>query len=337
MNNIKKYISDLTNNKDLSQKDSIDAFNIIMSGKASNSQIGAFLASLKTKGETINEILGGAIVLRNNMEIIDSKFETIDIVGTGGDAKGTFNISTTSAIITAACGIPVAKHGNKAVSSKSGAADVLEKLGVNINISTEKIKQCLDRINITFLNAPNHHPTMKNVAPIRSELGIRTIFNILGPLANPARVKVQLTGVYSKDWVEPIANVLKKLNFRSAWVVYGMDGMDEITTTEATYVNELKDGNINKFFIKPEEYGIQRSNPSDLIGGDPSDNAKSLVNLLKGVKSPYRDIVLLNTAASLKISGKAKSIEEGIKIAQNVIDSGKALSCLEQLIEFTNK
>ena len=336
MNNLKKYISDLTNNKDLSQKNSIDAFNIIMSGEASDSQIGAFLASLKTKGETLNEITGGAIVLRNNMVTIKSKPETIDIVGTGGDAKGTFNISTTSAIVTAACGIPVAKHGNKAVSSKSGAADVLEELGVNINISMEKVKKCLEKINITFLNAPNHHPSMKNVAKIRSDLSIRTIFNILGPLANPAKVKTQLTGVYSIDWVEPIAKVLKELKFNNAWVVHGMDGMDEITTTDSTYINEVKDGKINKFYIKPEEYGIARSNPSDLIGGSPAENAKALVQLLKGEKSPYRDIVLLNTAASLKISKKVNSIIEGIEFSKNIIDSGKALSCLESLIKYTN-
>ena len=336
MNNIKKYITDLTNNKDLSQMDSIDAFSIIMTGNATNSQIGAFLASLKSKGENIDEILGGAIVLRNNMEKIEAKPETLDIVGTGGDSKGTYNISTTCAIITAACGIPVAKHGNKAVSSTSGSADILNQLGVNINISVKKVKQCLDKINIAFLNAPNHHPTMKNVAPVRSDLGIRTIFNILGPLANPAMVKYQLTGVYSKDWVNPIANVLYKLNFKNAWVVHGMDGMDEITTTDSTYINELKNGEIKEFYIKPEEFGIPRCKPSDLIGGGPSDNAKSLLELLKGVRSPYRDIVLLNTAASLKISGKVKNILEGIKIAENVIDSGKALSCLEKLIDFTN-
>ncbi|MAR79327.1 MAG: anthranilate phosphoribosyltransferase [Rhodospirillaceae bacterium] len=336
MNNINEYISDLTNNKDLSKRDTINAFNIIMDGKATDLQIGAFLTSLKTKGESVNEITGGAIVLRNNMKSIEAPASTIDIVGTGGDSKGTFNISTTSAIIVAACGVPVAKHGNKAVSSNSGAADVLKELGININLSIDKISECIKATNIAFLNAPNHHPTMKYVAPIRNELKIRTIFNILGPLANPAKVDRQLTGVFSKDLVEPITEVLKELNFKNAWVVHGMDGMDEITTTDLTYVNELKNGKINKFYIKPEDFEISRSKPSDLVGGDPSLNATALKELLKGKVSPYRDIVLLNSGASLKVSGIVNDIRQGIEIAKNIIDSGKAIRCLESLIKFTN-
>ena len=336
MNNISKYIFDLTNNKDLSKNDAINAFNIIMNGKASDLQISAFLSALKTKGESVDEITGGAIVLRNNMKTIETPIKTMDIVGTGGDSKGTFNISTTSAIIVAACGIPVAKHGNKAVSSKSGAADVLSELGVNINLSMEKITQCIKTTNIAFLNAPNHHPTMKYVAPIRNELKIRTIFNILGPLANPAKVTNQLTGVFSKEWVEPITEVLKELNFKNAWVVHGMDGMDEITTTDSTYVNELRDGKIKKFYIKPEDFGIPRSKPSDLVGGDAAFNAKELLALLKGKLSPYRDVVILNSAASLNILGAVNDINQGIDIIKNIIDSGEAMKCLELLIKFTN-
>ncbi len=336
MNNISKYIFDLTNNTDLSKNDAINAFNIIMNGKASDLQISAFLSALKTKGESVDEITGGAIVLRNNMKTIETPIKTMDIVGTGGDSKGTFNISTTSAIIVAACGIPVAKHGNKAVSSKSGAADVLSELGVNINLSMEKITQCIKTTNIAFLNAPNHHPTMKYVAPIRNELKIRTIFNILGPLANPAKVTNQLTGVFSKEWVEPITEVLKELNFKNAWVVHGMDGMDEITTTDSTYVNELRDGKIKKFYIKPEDFGIPRSKPSDLVGGDAAFNAKELLALLKGKLSPYRDVVILNSAASLNILGAVNDINQGIDIIKNIIDSGEAMKCLELLIKFTN-
>jgi len=294
------------------------------------------LMALRVRGETVEEITGAATTMRAKMLAIEAPEDAIDICGTGGDGTATYNISTASQFVLAACGLPVAKHGNRALSSKSGAADVLAALGVNLDADMALVKQALLEAGTCFLMAPRHHSAMRHVGPTRVELGTRTIFNLLGPLANPARVKRQLIGVFSADWVEPLAEVLQGLGHERAWVVHGDDGMDEVTTTGPTQVAELKDGMLRRFEITPEEAGLERANIDALRGGDAEENAAALTRLLDGEKGPYRDIVLMGSAAALVMAGKAEALAEGAVMAAAAIDSGGAKEVLAKLVRITN-
>ena len=328
---LKKIISGIS----LSETESESLFTKIMDGNLSNIQTSSILTALSMKGEEISEIVGATKVLRAKSLSINAPLDSIDTCGTGGDNSGTFNISTAVSFVVAGSGIPVAKHGNRKASSKSGTADVLEALGVNINTSTENISKCLSEAKIGFLFAQKHHLAMKNVAPIRSDLGIRTIFNILGPLSNPANAKKQLLGVFDDKWIIPMAKSLKKLNSERAWVVHGKDGLDEITITGDTLIAELKNNKITKFSLNPADAGLPIHPMTELIGGDPIFNATAIIKLLEGEKNAYRDIVLINAAAALMISNKTDNIKDAVKIASNTIDSGAAKNTLEKLIKLS--
>jgi anthranilate phosphoribosyltransferase len=303
-----------------------------MKGEATQSQIGGFLVGLRMKGETIEEITGCARAMRDNAKPLNliSRY-AIDTCGTGGDGSKTFNISSVSAIIAAAGGAKVAKHGNRAVSSKSGSADVLTELGIDINVEPEEAAKLIEEKGMAFLFAQSYHSAMKNVAVPRRELGTRTIFNVLGPLTNPAFARGQILGVFSKDLTYTVAKVLGKLGVERALVVHGEDGLDEITTTGFTYVSELKDGNVTDYKIYPEDFGIKRATTEEILGGTAKDNANIILNILKGEKGPQRDIVILNTAAALYVGKVCETIKEGVLLAQELIDSGKALSKLQEL------
>lgn len=332
---ITQTLTNIQNGKSLSQDEMASCVNSIMEGEWSNGQISAFLMGLSVKGETVDEITGAATVMRNKALPINAPDNAVDCCGTGGDKSSTYNISTAVAIVAAACGVPIAKHGNRSASSKSGAADVLEALGINLNVPQEKLEEALRVYNFAFLMAPRHHAAMKYVVPVRKALGIRTIFNVLGPLANPAKTKFQLLGVFDKDLVLPIAKTLKNLGTTSAWVVHGSDGLDEITTTGETYCAILKDGHIEECVIKPSDFGLDVSKAEDLIGGEPKENAAALRNILSGEKNAYRDIVTANTAAVLIISGKENDLKQAASKAQEALDSGRALKLLNDYIEFT--
>jgi anthranilate phosphoribosyltransferase len=307
------------------------AFNIMMNGDATPTQIGAFLMGLRLRGETVAEITAGARVMRDKATKIAAPEKAIDTCGTGGDASGTYNISTAVAIVVASLGVPVAKHGNRALSSKSGSAEVLAQLGVNIEAEHAVVEQCLADAGICFMMAPRHHGAMRHVGPSRVEMGMRTIFNLLGPLSNPAGAKRQLIGVFDAAWVTPMAEVLRQLESEKVWVVHGSDGLDELTTTGPTIVAELDKGAITQFEVSPEDAGLPIADPKDLIGGDPEVNAAALRALLDGQQSAYRDIVLLNAAAALLVAEKVSSLAEGAQVAADAIDSGKAAAKLAQL------
>jgi anthranilate phosphoribosyltransferase len=308
----------------------------IMTGRATQAQIGCILTALHMKGETIEEISGFAKVMREKASRIYPDVEMIvDTCGTGGDRLHTFNISTTVAFVVAGCGVAVAKHGNRSVSSKSGSADVLEALGVNINLSPEMVKKCIETTGIGFMFAPGFHSAMKHAIGARREIGIRTVFNILGPLTNPASANAQVLGVYEKGLTEALAEVLNNLGTKHALVVHGHDGLDEISTTTETTVSELKNGEVVTYTISPEQFGIARTTIENLRGGDAQANAKITEDVLKGEKGPFRDIVLINAAAALMTAGKAEDITDGIALAAESIDSGNALKKLEQLREFS--
>ena len=333
---IKEAIKKLSNRQDIGYDMAKEVMNEIMSGEASDVQKSAYLTAFSMKGETIEEITASAEEMRNHcIKLLHDK-DVLEIVGTGGDGSNSFNISTTSSIVIAAAGIPVAKHGNRAASSKCGAADVLEALGVKINISPEKSRELLNKIGICFLFAQNYHIAMKYVAGVRKELGIRTIFNILGPLTNPAGATMQVLGVYDKELVEPLAKVLNNLGVKSALSVYGVDGMEEISVSDKTCVCEIKDGETKSYEIDPSEFGFEKCTKQDLVGGDPKENAQITLDILNGQKGPKRNAVVLNSAAGLYVAGIVESIKEGVEIAEEVIDSGKALKQLENFIEFTN-
>lgn len=335
---MKHYIEKLKNKENLSQSEIEDVMQDIMSGKSANDDVSQFLVMLNEKGPTIDEITGAATLLRKFLVEIKTKHKVIlDTCGTGGDQKHTFNISTVTALVVAAAGVAVAKHGNRSVSSKCGSADLLEGLGVNLNMEQEHLSQCLDELGIAFLFAQKLHPAMKNVAPVRKALGVKTIFNILGPLINPANATHQIMGVYSRDLVEPIAHVLKNLGLKKALVVHGNDGLDELTTTDVTFVSEWNGKEIISYDIEPRELGIARANEEDLKGGEIEENIKIAKEILFGVKGPKRDIVLLNSAYALYTAEKVKSIKEGIRLAGEVIDLGKASEKLEALVNFTNQ
>ncbi len=336
---LKKYISKIADkSQSLTIKEAYDAVLCIMKNEATDAQISSLLTAMKMKGETIEEITGFAKGMRAMATEIHSCRDSIDIVGTGGDMSDTFNISTTSAFVVAACGARVAKHGNRSVSSKSGAADILESLGVKIASVPEESKKLLDTIGISFLFAQSYHSSMKFVAPTRKQTGIRTIFNILGPLANPAKSEYILLGTYSKELLRPMAEVLINLGIKHAMLVHGNDCLDEISVCASTNVCEIIDSKINEYEISPEDYGIPLASGKDIKGGTPGENAQITLDILSGkLRGPKRNIVLLNSAAALYICGKAPSISEGIKLAENAIDSGKALEKLNQLIVLSNK
>ena len=313
------------------------AFDIIMSGDATPSQMGGFLMALRVRGETVAEITGAVRAMRGKMLTVKAPPGAIDVCGTGGDASGTYNISTASQFVIAACGVPVAKHGNRALSSKSGAADVLAALGVNIDAEMNLVERALNEVGTCFLMAPRHHSAMRHVGPTRVELGTRTIFNLMGPLSNPAQVKRQLIGVFSPDWLEPLAQVLKQLGHEAAWLVHGADGLDELSTTGPSKVAQLKGGAVTTFEVSPEDAGLPRAELKDLTGGDGEENAKALRALLAGETGPYRDIVLYGSAAALHVAGKAADLKEGVAMAAEALDSGKAAKVLEDLVAITNQ
>jgi len=319
----------------LSEAEAAGAFEIMMCGEATAAQIGALLMGMRLRGETVTEIAGGVRVMRDKALTIDAPEGAIDTVGTGGDAAGTYNVSTAAALVVAATGVPVAKHGNRALSSKSGAADVLTELGVNVDCDMALVKKALWDTGICFMMAQRHHGAMRHVGPARVEMGVRTIFNLLGPLANPAGVKRQLTGVFAKEWVEPMARVLANLGSERAWIVHGQDGLDEITTTGSTWVADLNNGQIKTFEITPEDAGFPRATINDLKG--PATNALALSALLDGHQGAYRDIVLFNAAGALIVAGKVPDLKAGVAMAADVIDKGEARKVLQNLIEATNQ
>ena len=335
MSALKTHIAKVAGGTALSFEEAREAFDIIMSGDATPGQIGGFLMALRVRGETVSEISGAVATMRAKMLRVDAPAGAIDIVGTGGDNSHSVNISTGSAFVIAGSGVPVAKHGNRGLSSLTGAADVLTALGVKIDIPPETIGRCIHEAGVGFMFAPAHHPAMKHVGPIRGELGTRTIFNLLGPLSNPAGVVRQMVGVFLPEWIMPVAETLKALGTEHAWVVHG-DGYDEITTTGETQVAELIGGEIRSFTLTPEAVGLARHTKDELRGGNAAYNAKALRDMLGGAAGAYRDTVLMNAGAGLVVAGKATTLVDGIAAAAQAIDSGRALQVLDRLIEISN-
>lgn len=321
----------------LSAAETHDALDLLMSGIATPVAMGAFLMALRVRGETIDEITGAAKFLRSRMRTVDAPPDAVDIVGTGGDSHGTYNVSTAATFVAAGAGVTIAKHGNRAVTSLSGASDVLAALGVKLDVPPVAVSRAISDSGVGFLWAPLYHPAMKTWAPIRADLGLRTLFNLLGPLCNPAEVKRQVLGVYDRNLVEPIAEVLRNLGSVHAWVVHGADGMDELTTTGTTSVAELRNGKITTFEVTPEDAGLPRSDIANLKGGDAAHNAAALRALLQGEHGPYRDIVALNAAAALIVAGRVETLADGVVKACHAIDSGRAAAALDRLVATTNE
>ena len=334
---IRELIAKVASGATLTRDEAHDTFEIMMSGDATPAQMGGLLIGLRVRGETVDELTGGALALRERMVKVVAPENAIDTCGTGGDASGTFNVSTASALVVAACGVPVAKHGNRALSSQAGSADILAALGVNIEADVGLIERAIRDAGIGFMMAPRHHGAMRHVAGPRVELGTRTIFNLLGPLANPAGARRQLIGVFARQWVEPIAHVLGGLGAERAWVVHGSDGLDEITTTGPSHVAELRNGRVTTFEIAPEQVGIARACPEDLRGADAETNAAALHALLDGIRGPYRDIVVLNSAAALVVAGQTADMKAGVARAAEAINSGAAKAVLAALVAITNR
>ncbi len=327
----KDIINSLVQGKDLSENDMTDIMREIMEGRATDAQIASFLTALRIKGETVEEITGAAKVMMEKATKINAPKYTVDTCGTGGDMAHTFNISTTSALVVAACGVPVAKHGNRSVSSRSGSADVLEALGVKIDLEPKKVEKCLESTGFGFMFAPLFHPAMKYAIGPRKEMGIRTVFNILGPLTNPAGAERQVLGVFSGSLTETVAQVLGNLGIVHAFIVHGEDGLDEITNTEKTKISELKDGRTDTYYITPEGMGFTRAGKQDLLGGTAEENAKITIDILKGIKGPRKDITIMNAAAALITGDMVKSFKEAAEKASEAIDSGAALKKLEEI------
>jgi anthranilate phosphoribosyltransferase len=333
---LRQLIQKVSGGAALSEDEIRTALEQMTAGAATPAQMGAFLMALRVRGETVEEIAGAARMLRAKMNRVEVASDAIDIVGTGGDSHGTYNVSTCAALVAAGAGLRIAKHGNRRVSSKSGASDVLAELGVKLEVPAATIARCVSEAGLGFLWAPLHHPALKHWAPIRGELGIRTIFNLLGPICNPAGVKRQVVGVFSWHWVEPIAHVLKSLGAEHVWVVHGHDGLDELTTTGATDVAELKDGKVTVFEVTPADAGLAPAKLSDLRGGDEKENAAAIREVLAGKRTPLRDIAVLNAAAALIVAGKAVNLADGAALAAHAIESGAARKALEKLVAISN-
>lgn len=340
MAEIVKFIEKISQREDLSEEESSRVFQIMLSGGATPSQISGFLIGLLTKGETEDEIAGAAKTMRHKMTKLNisesMRAKSMDVCGTGGDKKGTFNISTAVSFVVSSFGIPMIKHGNKAVSSKSGSADVLNELGINTILNPEQAITCLKEANIVFIMAPLYHQSLKSIGPIRQELGIRTIFNILGPLCNPAMPDNQLMGVYNKELVEPIAKVFKNLNLKRAMVVHGLDGIDELSVCEKSEVSELNNNKIINYQIDPEDYGIKIHSEENLKGGDARFNAEAMLEIFAGADNAYADAVILNSAAALYVSGACKNLNEGVKLSKKSLKNGNAKEALKKLVEVSN-
>ena len=336
MSELKPIIAKAADGKPLTREEARTAFGIMMSGDATPSQIAGLLMALRVRGETVDEITGAVEIMREKMIRVEAPTGAIDIVGTGGDASGSYNISTCAAIVAAGAGLKVAKHGNRALSSRSGAADVLMALGVKIDLPPEKISECINETGVGFMFAPAHHASMKYVGPTRVELGTRTIFNLLGPLSNPAGASKQITGVFSKAWVEPLAHVLKNLGSEACWICHGEGGLDEIVPTGITWISELKNGKVATFEVTPETVGLKRSKLDDLRGGDAAQNAAALSEVMQGRKSAFRDAVVMTTGAALFMDNWVKTYTDGVRMAEQAIDSGAALKALDKLISVSN-
>ena len=336
MADLKPFIAKVAAGHSLSREEARAAFDILMSGEATPAQIGGFLMALRLRGETVAEVTGAVEAMREKMLPVHTLPNAIDIVGTGGDASGSYNISTCAALVAAGAGLKVAKHGNRALSSKSGAADVLMALGIKIDLPPERIATCISEAGVGFMFAPAHHGAMKHVGPARVELGTRTIFNLLGPLSNPAGVKRQVTGVFSPEWVEPLAHVLKNLGSEACWICHGEGGFDEIVPSGVTKVAELKNGEVRVFDLTPEDAGLSRSAAGDLKGSDAAHNAEALRAVLGGTRGAYRDAAVMTAGAALLVAGKAKDIREGARSAAEAIDSGAAADVLVKLFAVSN-
>jgi len=336
MDAFKPIIAKVAAGAPLSAAEAESAFERILSGESTPAQTAGFLMALRVRGETVEEITGAVRAMRAKMLRVETDPSAIDIVGTGGDNVGTWNVSTLAAILAAACGVKVAKHGNRAASSKSGAADVLTALGVKIGLAPDHVARCIGEVGVGFMMAPMHHASMRHVGPVRVELGTRTIFNLLGPLSNPASVRRQVVGVFSPGWLEPIAETLRALGSERVWVVHGADGLDELTTTGPTQVVELKDGKLGRFEVSPGDAGLAISTLDELKGGDPAVNAVALKGVLQGAKNAYRDIAVLNAAAGLVVAEQAATLSEGARMAEAAIDSGRAARTLDQLRAVSN-
>ena len=336
MDDFKPFIAKVATGASLSREEARDAFDTILSGEVTNAQSAAFLMALRVRGESVEEIAGAVGAMRGKMLPVKAPDEAIDIVGTGGDSSGSYNVSTLASIITAACGVPVAKHGNRAASSRSGAADVLTALGVKVGLDAAGTERCIREAGVGFMFAPTHHASMRHVAPVRTELGTRTIFNLLGPLSNPAGVKRQLIGAFSETWLEPMVKVLASLGSTRVWAVHGSDGLDEITTTGPTSVVSLENGAITRFSISPAEIGLEPARPEDLRGGTPEQNAAALRAVLDGARTAFRDIAAFNASAGLLVAGKASDLKDGFAQANAALDSGKAKAVLAKLIAASN-
>jgi anthranilate phosphoribosyltransferase len=336
MESFKPLIAKVAAGSHLSRADAADAFDAILSGEVTPSQLGGFLMALRVRGETVEEITGAVTAMRAKMLPVVAPPDAIDVVGTGGDGSGSYNVSTLAALIVAACGVPVAKHGNRAASSKSGTADTLAALGVKIGVAPAVVERCIREAGIGFMLAPTHHAAMRHVGPTRAELGTRTIFNLLGPLANPAGVKRQLVGVFSAAWLLPMAEVLRNLGSERAWITHGADGLDEMSTTGTTKIVELKDGAIRAFEVGPEEVGLTRVDLAALKGGDAAYNAEALKAVLGGARNAYAEIAMLNAAGALVVAGKARELAEGVAMAGDALASGAAKRVLDRLVDVSN-
>ncbi len=332
----KNILTLLVTGEPLSRDQAERAFEIIMSGEATDAQIGAFVMALQVRGEALDEIIAGVSVLRQKSMKVDAPAGVIDTCGTGGDASGTYNISTAASFLVAGAGVLVAKHGNRAMTSKSGAADVLAALGVNVEATPEIVRQCINEAGIGFMFAQMHHSAMRHVAGPRTELGFRSILNLIGPMSNPAGAKRQLLGVFARQWIRPMAEVLGALGAEHVWCVHGSDGLDELTTTGISYVAEYKDGKIREFEVSPEEFGLSLASPDDLRGGSAAVNAKAITDLLAGKTSAYRDIVILNAGAAMVIAGAAEDVAAGMEMATASLDDGRAAQALRKLVVTSN-
>jgi anthranilate phosphoribosyltransferase len=336
MESFKPLIAKVAAGAQLTRSEAEAAFDAMLSGDVTPAQTGGFLMALRVRGEAVDEITGAVTAMRAKMLRVEAPANAIDIVGTGGDGSGSYNVSTLASLIAAGCGVPVAKHGNRALSSKSGAADALGALGIKVGLPPEGVERCLTEAGIGFMMAPTHHAAMRHVGPARVELGTRTIFNLLGPLSNPAGVKRQLVGVFSSAWLRPIAEVLRNLGSERVWVAHGGDGLDEITTTAPTEIVELHAGEIRSFQVAPEDVGLRRADPSELKGGDPAHNAAALREVLEGKRNAYRDIAVFNAGAALVIAEAARDLADGVAKAQHALDNGSARSVLERLVTVSN-